>query len=152
MNANATILVVDDEEVVRRGFQRVLANRCRQVETVGTGEQALEAMENQPYDIVLLDLRMPGMDGMSILKTMKTRWPEGEVIMITGYPSIDTAREAIRLGACDYLAKPLAPGEVIEAANNAIERKHWTLRREDGGARQVNEFNGGATVPPGSAS
>jgi ActR/RegA family two-component response regulator len=72
--------------------------------------------------------------------------------MITGYPSIDTAREAIRLGACDYLAKPLAPGEVIEAANNAIERKHWTLRREDCGARQVNEFNGGATVPPGSAS
>ncbi len=152
MNANATILVVDDEEVVRRGFQRVLASGSCHVETVGTGEQALQAMEERPYDIVLLDLRMPGIDGMSVLKTMKTRWPENEVIVITGYPSVDTAKEAIRLGACDYLAKPLAPGEVIEAANNAIERKHWTLRREAEGARQVNGSNGGAARLPRNAS
>jgi len=151
MNANASILVVDDEEVVRRGFQRVLASGCRQVETAGTGEQALRAMENRPYDIVLLDLRMPGMDGMSVLKTMKRRWPEGEVIVVTGYPSVDTAKEAIRLGACDYLAKPLAPGEVIEAANNAIERKHWTLRREGERAGQANSSNDGAARVPGNA-
>jgi DNA-binding NtrC family response regulator len=151
MKTNATILVVDDEEVVRRGFLRVLAGGCCQVEAVGTGEQALKAMEAQPYDIVLLDLRMPGMDGMSVLETMKRRWPEGEVIVITGYPSIDTAKEAIRLGASDYLAKPLAPNEVIEAANNAIERKHWTLRRGDGGDRRVNGSNGSAKRLPGSA-
>ncbi len=152
MNANATILVVDDEEVVRRGFQRVLESGSCQVETVGSGEQALQAMEERPYDIVLLDLRMPGMDGMSALKTMKRRWPENEVIVITGYPSVDTAKEAIHLGACDYLAKPLAPGEVIEAANNAIERKHWTLRREAEEARQVNGSNGDAERPPRNAS
>ena len=152
MNANATILVVDDEEVVRRSFQRVLANRCCQVEAVGTGEQALQAMETRPYDIVLLDLRMPGMDGMSVLRTMKRRWPEGEVVVITGYPSVDTAKEAIRLGACDYLAKPLAPDEVIKAANNAIEKKHWTLRREGAAAWQVNGSNGGGVRPPCNAS
>jgi DNA-binding NtrC family response regulator len=88
---------------------------------------------------------------MSVLKTMKRRWPEGEVIVVTGYPSVDTAKEAIRLGACDYLAKPLAPGEVIEAANNAIERKHWTLRREGERAWQVNGSNDGAARAPGNA-
>jgi DNA-binding NtrC family response regulator len=86
-------------------------------------------MESGAYDIVLLDLRMPGMDGMSLLQTLKQRWPESEVIIITGYPSVDTAKEAIRLGACDYLAKPLAPREVIQAANCSMEQKHWTLHR-----------------------
>ena len=77
---------------------------------------------------------------------------EGEVIVVTGFPSVDTAKEAIRLGACDYLAKPLAPCEVIEAANSAIERKHWTLRREGEGARQVNGSNDGAAQASGNAS
>ena len=62
---------------------------------------------------------MPGMDGMAVLRTMKRRWPEGEVIVITGYPSVDTAKEAIRLGAFDDLVKPLVPSEVIEAASSA---------------------------------
>lgn len=151
MNANATVLVVDDEEVVRRSYQRVLASARCQVEAVCDGEQALRAMEAQPYDIVLLDLRMPGMDGMTALEAIKRRWPEGEVIVITGYPSVDTAKEAIRLGAFDYLAKPLAPGEVIEAANSAMRQKHWTLRR-DGEAAGQRAFSGGGTeVPPGNA-
>ena len=152
MNTNANILVVDDEEVVRRGFQRVLASGCWHVETAGTGEQALQAMETRPYDIVLLDLRMPGMDGMSVLKTMKRRWPEGEVIVVTGYPSVDTAKEAIRLGACDYLAKPLAPGEVIEAANSAMEQKHWTLRQDGEGGIGSSGWSGGAMPQTGIVS
>jgi len=151
MNANATVLVVDDEEVVRRSYQRVLASdRCR-VETAGDGDEALKAMEARPFDIVLLDLRMPGMDGMSVLGAMKRRWPEGEVIVITGYPSVDTAKEAIRLGAFDYLAKPLAPGEVIEAANSAMEQKHWTLHSDGEVTRKTGVSDGGASVPPGNA-
>lgn len=152
MNANATILVVDDEEVVRRSFQRVLASERCHVEAVGTGEQALEAMATRPYDVVLLDLRLPGMDGMSALRTMKRCWPEGEVIVITGYPSVETAKEAIRLGAGDYLAKPLAPGEVIEAANSALERKHWTLRRDDAGVLRGNAASGSARCLPCDAA
>lgn len=144
MRANATILVVDDEEVVRRSHLRVLENEHCQVEAVGDGEQALKAMEAQPYDVVLLDLRMPGSDGMSILKTMKRRWPESEVIVITGYPSVDTAKEAIRLGACDYLAKPLAPNEVIGAAQGAMEHKHWTLRCEGADAVDAGNTRGAA--------
>ena len=152
MNANATILVVDDEEVVRRSHLRVLESVRCQVEAVGDGEHALQAMEAQRYDIVLLDLRMPGMDGMSVLRTMKRRWPESEVIVITGYPSVDTAKEAIRLGACDYLAKPLAPGEVIEAANSAMEQKHWTLRRVGEGCIEAGGSYGGSMRQTGIAS
>lgn len=148
MNANANILVVDDEEVVRRSYQRVLASERCKIEAVGDGEQALKAMEAQPYDLVLLDLRMPGLDGMSVLSTIKSRWPDGEVIVITGYPSMDTAKEAIRLGAWGYLAKPLTPGEVVEAANSALNQKRWTLRRDGDLAGQANDFDGGTTVPP----
>jgi DNA-binding NtrC family response regulator len=151
MTANMNVLVVDDEEVVRRSHLRVLASERCQVEAVGDGEQALKAMETKPFDIVLLDLRMPGMDGMSILRTMKARWPESEVIMITGYPSVDTAKEAIRLGACQYLAKPLAPDEVIEAANSAIEQKHWTLRCDGKAAIEANGSKCGAALQPGIA-
>ncbi len=129
MTTNSRILIVDDEEVVRRSHLRVLAGPGCDVDAVRDGDHALQAMEASAYDIVLLDLRMPGMDGMSLLQTLKRRWPESEVIVITGYPSVDTAKEAIRLGACDYLAKPLAPGEVIQAANCAMEQKHWTLHR-----------------------
>ncbi len=136
---NAKILVVDDEEVVRRSHMRVLSSVQCDVEAVADGEEALKAMEAKRYDIVLLDLRMPGMDGMSVLRTIKERWPESEVIVITGYPSFETAKEAVRLGAFDYLAKPLAPGEVIDVAHGALEQKHWALhddaiRKSKGGA------------------
>jgi DNA-binding NtrC family response regulator len=128
MNPNTRILVVDDEEVVRRSHVRVLASVPCKVEAVRNGEQALQAMEAQSYDVVLLDLRMPGMDGMTVLKALKERWPESEIIVITGYPSVDTAKEAIRLGAHDYLAKPCGPDEVIHATTSALNQKHWTLR------------------------
>jgi DNA-binding NtrC family response regulator len=151
MNAKMNVLVVDDEEVVRRSHLRVLSGECCQVEAVGDGEQALKAMAARPFDVVLLDLRMPGIDGMSVLRTMKERWPESEVVMITGYPSVDTAKEAIRLGACRYLAKPLAPWEVIEAANSAIEQKHWTLRHDGDAAIEANGPKCGAPHQPGIA-
>ena len=87
-------------------------------------------MEQRPADVVLLDLRMPGMDGMSVLKMIKQRWPETEVVIITGYPNVDTAKEAVRLGAYDYLAKPVGPDEVINAANGAMTQKKWALRKD----------------------
>jgi DNA-binding NtrC family response regulator len=84
-------------------------------------------MEQQPFDVVLLDLRMPGMDGMSVLKAIKERWPESEVVIITGYPSLETVKDAIQIGACDYLSKPVGPDEIIHAANGALTQKQWAL-------------------------
>jgi two-component system response regulator HydG len=128
MNAQTKVLVVDDEEVVRRSYIRTLTSeRCR-VEAAWNGEEALLAMEQQPFDVVLLDQRMPEMDGMEVLRTIKERWPESEVIMITGYPAVESAKQAVKLGAYDYLAKPVGPDEVINVANAALLHKMWAMR------------------------
>jgi len=133
MDDKTKILVVDDEEVVRLSHIRTLASIHCNVEVVKDGAEALRVMELRPADVVLLDLRMPGMDGMTVLKTIKQRWPETEVVIITGYPNIDTAKEAVRLGAYDYLAKPVGPDEVINVANGAMTQKKWSLHRDKAG-------------------
>ena len=94
------------------------------------GEDALAALQHKPFDVVLLDLRMPGMDGMDVLKAIKQAWPKSEVVVITGYPTVESAKEAVRLGAYDYLAKPVGPAEVISAASGAITQKKWALRKD----------------------
>ena len=124
------ILVVDDEEVVRLSHVRTLSGEHCNVEVVKNGSDALLMMGQHPFDVVLLDLRMPGMDGMTVLKTIKEKWPESEVIIITGYPAVDSAKEAVTLGAYDYLAKPVGPDEVINAANGAMLHKRWALHRD----------------------
>ncbi len=129
MDARTKILVVDDDEVVRLSHLRSLAGARYNVEAVWNGTEALQAMEQEPFDVILLDLRMPGMDGIAVLKAIKDRWPESEVVVITGYPSLETVREALRLGAHDYLAKPVGPDELIKAANSALTRKKWALHR-----------------------
>jgi len=134
MEEKTKILVVDDEEVVRLSHIRTLASIHCNVEVVKSGTEALRVMEQRPADVVLLDLRMPGMDGMAVLKAIKQKWPETEVVIITGYPNIETAKEAVRLGAYDYLAKPLGPDEVINVANGAITQKRWALRRDKTGS------------------
>lgn len=130
MRTNAKVLVVDDEEVVRRSYVRSLAGTHCKVEVASSGPAALQAMREQAFDVVLLDLMMPGMSGMSVLKTIKQKWPESEVVIITGYPAVDTAKEAVTLGAFDYLAKPAGPDDIINAANSAMLHKKWTLRRD----------------------
>ncbi|MCX7179528.1 MAG: response regulator [Proteobacteria bacterium] len=130
MNEKTNILVVDDEEVVRMSHLRLLAREDRQVAAVWNGTEALREMEQSSFDLVLLDLRMPGMDGMAVLKLIKQRWPASEVVVITGFPSVETAKEAIRLGAYDYLAKPVNPDDIIKVASGAITQKQWSLHRD----------------------
>lgn len=130
MDIKGRILVVDDEDVVRRAYARILGDMDCDAQSAGDGEQALRAMEQQPFDVVLLDLRMPGAHGLEILKAIKERWPASEVVVITGFPTVESARQAIRLGACDYLAKPADPEDVITAARSALRRKKWALRPE----------------------
>jgi len=129
MDTKTKILVVDDDEIVRLAYQRSLARAHYQVVAVWNGAEALAAMERHPFDVILLDLRMPGMNGLSVLRMIKERWPETEVVIITGYPNLETAKEAVELGACDYLTKPVGPDEVIHAAHGAATRKQWALRR-----------------------
>ena len=128
MNAQARILVIDDEEVVRLSYMRTLASEHCKVQVVTNGRDAIALMETQPFDVVLLDMSMPGMDGMSVLKVIKQRWPESEVVIITGDPGVESAKQAVSLGAYDYLSKPAGPDDVINAANGAMTHKRWALR------------------------
>lgn len=149
MNTTTRILIVDDEEVVRLSYMRILASAHCKVKAVWTWAQVSEAMQAEKFDIVLLDLRMPGMDGMSVLRNLKQRWPESEVIVITGFPSLETAKEAVTLGAHDYLTKPVGPDQVIEAANAAMLHKRWALRNDADRPCQSNQEPSSPAVPAG---
>ena len=122
------ILVIDDEEIVRLSYVRALAGEHCSVEVVTNGLDALQVMEQRPFDVVLLDMNMPGMNGMTVLRNIRQKWPESEVIVITGYPGVESAKQAVTLGAYDYLAKPAGPDDVINAANAAMLHKRWVLR------------------------
>lgn len=135
MNTNTRILIVDDDEIIRWSYLRSLASMSCSVETAGDGEEALQTMESQPFDVVLLDLRMPGQDGLSLLRIIKQRWPESEVVIITGFPTLASAKEAVRLGAHDYVAKPVGPQDVIKVTDSARTRKNWALHRVADAAR-----------------
>jgi DNA-binding NtrC family response regulator len=123
MEKTRKVLVVDDEEIVRVSHMRSLAGQNCTVEAARGGEQAVENMQKGPADVVLMDLRMPGMDGLVALRTIKERWPDTEVVIITGYPSVFTAREAVKLGAFDYLVKPVEPDKVLAVANAAMAQR-----------------------------
>jgi len=138
MSAKSKILIVDDDTVVRLAYERSLSGTNCNVAAVWSGEEALRAMEREPFDLVLLDLRMPGTDGISVLRHIKRCWPDSEVIIITGYATVESAKEAIRLGAYDYLTKPVGPADVVNAATNAIHHKRWALRREPAESNTVH--------------
>jgi DNA-binding NtrC family response regulator len=130
MNEMTKVLIVDDEEVVRLSHLRSLQSANCTAKVAEDGLKAIQVMEEQAFDVILLDIRMPNLDGMEVLKTIKRRWPESEVVVITGYPTIESAKEAVRLGAHNYIAKPVGPDEVIKAANDAMNQKRWSLHSE----------------------
>jgi DNA-binding NtrC family response regulator len=150
MDDKTKILVVDDEEVVRLSHIRTLASMHCNVEVVRDGAEALQVMEQRPADVVLLDLRMPGMDGMSVLKMIKQKWPETEVVIITGYPTVETAKEAVRLGAFDYLAKPVGPDDVINVANGAMTQKRWALHKDPTGQDKASGSSAASSLKTSS--
>jgi DNA-binding NtrC family response regulator len=123
------VLIVDDDDVVRRSYLRSLEGTSCQVAAASDGEEALQTMEQNPFDVVLLDMRMPGQDGLSVLRTIKQKWPDSEVVIITGYPTVDSAKQAVQLGAYDYVAKPVGPQDVVNITDRAMTRKQWALRR-----------------------
>jgi DNA-binding NtrC family response regulator len=117
------ILVVDDELVVREGVRRVLEGDLYHVETCSSGRSALELMQEKDFDLVVTDLKMPGMSGQEVLKAVKVLQAEVPVIVITGYSTVDTAVEAMRNGAIDYISKPFAPELLMEKVSKALEQK-----------------------------
>jgi DNA-binding NtrC family response regulator len=117
------ILVVDDEAVIREGMRRILDGGEFEVETFANGYLAIEKLQEEAFDLLITDLKMPGMGGMEVLKSIKILQPEMPVIIITGYSSVDTAVEAMKNGAVDYIAKPFTPDEINEKVRKALEQK-----------------------------
>ncbi len=120
---SARILIVDDEEIVIRSCLRILAGDEFQVESVQDGREALRKIEEIPYDVVILDIMMPNIDGLEVLRRVKETHPNVDVIMITGLSQIDTAVQAMKLGAFDYISKPFEPDELKLVVQRALERR-----------------------------
>ena len=118
------IMIVDDEPVARHLLRSVLFGAgYTQVDEAGGPAEALKALENEEYHLVLLDKNMPDMDGLTLLQEIRRRWPQIEVIIITAYGSLETAIEAMDLGAFSYLVKPFSDiTAVIQRVENALNR------------------------------
>lgn len=117
------ILIVDDDAAVRAGLQRVLEADGYRVGIAPTGSDALRRVEEEPFDVLLLDLRIPAPGGMSVLRDVRKARPEIEVIVVTGHPSIENAKEAMRLGAFDYVTKPFDPQGISFTVARALAHK-----------------------------
>lgn len=126
----ARILVVDDEPNVRSLLGRVLRDAGHVAECVGTGEAAIESIQQCPVDAVLLDYRLPGINGHQVIAALRRGYPELGIIMMTGYGSIRLAVEAMRLGAFEYLSKPFDNNEVLVALAKVLAYRHQEVARK----------------------
>jgi DNA-binding NtrC family response regulator len=120
---SARILIVDDEEIVIRSCLRILSDSIYSVDSVQDGAGALRKVEENDYDLIVLDIMMPKMDGLEVLQQVKERHPDIDVIMVTGLSQIQTAVKAMKLGAFDYLSKPFDPDELKHVVDRALERR-----------------------------
>jgi DNA-binding NtrC family response regulator len=118
------ILIVDDEEGIRESLEKVLGKAGYRTKTASSGNEALSFLSTQPVDIVLTDLKMPDGDGIQLLKNVKKKFADIEVILLTGYGTIETAVEAMKEGAYDFITKPPKKAVILSAVERAIERQN----------------------------
>jgi DNA-binding response OmpR family regulator len=117
-----SILIVDDEKNIRLTLSQALETLGTQIDAAADGEEALSKLKEKQFGLILLDIRMPGMDGMEVLRRVREIRPDIRVIMITAYGTIESAVEAMKLGAADFLQKPFDPEEVRELVSRVMDR------------------------------
>ena len=117
-----SVLVVDDEKNIRQTLAQALVPMGLHVETAVNGEEALQKVRDAEFDLMLLDLKMPGVDGMEVLRSLSDVRPEIRIIIITAYGTVKNAVEAIKLGAVDFIEKPFSPREIRELVNSVLAR------------------------------
>ncbi|MBN2645707.1 MAG: sigma-54-dependent Fis family transcriptional regulator [Desulfuromonadaceae bacterium] len=130
------ILVIDDEAVIREALRRILESEGYEVLPVASGHAALEKVQSEPFTVVISDLKMPGMSGMEVLKSIKILQPDVPVIIITGYATVETAVDAIKNGAFDYLSKPFTPDQVRELIGKAIDQSNIAKQHGNPGKQE----------------
>ena len=121
MADNIKFLVVDDEKVIVRSVQMILKAEGYDIEGASSGKDAILKMEQNKYDLVLTDLMMPEMDGIALIRWLKENKPDVGVVILTGYPSQETIKEALELGIIDYVPKPFTPAVLLDVTQRAIE-------------------------------
>jgi CheY-like chemotaxis protein len=128
-NPKARILAVDDEEIVLSSFRKLLVLAGYAIDTVETGSEALGLIRKNDYDFVFTDLKMPGMDGVEVTKAVKHLRPDIDVIVITGYASIETAVETVKFGATAYIEKPFTEDELLDFVKTALIAREANLEK-----------------------
>lgn len=113
------LMVIDDEPIVCRRLKQILEKSGYEVDAFSDGSNAIKALEERPYNIIVTDLKMEGMDGMSILESVKQSSPATKVIMITGFAEMETAKEAFRKGVFDFISKPVEVEAIKEVISKA---------------------------------
>ena len=138
MNPTGHILIVDDEASLRQTMARILLRAGFEVTTVASGQEALAIIDEHTFDMAFLDIRLPDMNGLEVLKAMRGKFPEMPIILFTAQPDLHSAVEALRRGATDYLLKPLKPEAVIERTRQILDdqikkkRRRAILQQMDG--------------------
>jgi DNA-binding NtrC family response regulator len=139
MAAKPKVLIVDDEERFRITLGKLLGSKGLEVKTVGSGREALQELDSDGYDVILLDVKMPEMSGVETLAAIKKSHPRLEVIILTGHASVDVAVDIMRLGGYEYLLKPCPLEELLDKIETAYERK---VAREARSGRPVAPAEG----------
>ena len=124
MRREPRVLLVDDEPIFTDNVSRLLTSRGYKVEAVSNGASAIAALEENDTDVMVLDLKMPGMDGLTTLKETLKLGMHTEVLILTGHGAVDSAVEALKLGALDYLTKPCEIDELVEKIEEAAAKKY----------------------------
>lgn len=130
----ANILVVDDEPVTRQSLTDILRLEGYNVAAVPNGEAAVDHVRMYSVDLMLLDLRMPGMSGLEVIRVLSQMSPDTEIIMLTAHGSMETAVEALRQRIHDYLTKPASPAQVLESVSRGLARRSAKLEQKRAGA------------------
>jgi DNA-binding NtrC family response regulator len=130
MKDRKNVLVIDDEPIVLDSCRRILKQEGFDVNGAFNGREGLKKIEEDRYDAVLVDWKLPEIDGMEVLRIIKKNHPEVIVVMITGYPSVESAVKAMKLGVSDYVSKPFTPDELKETITKAIENTRTAKKEE----------------------
>ncbi len=120
---SSKLLFIDDEDIVLKSCRRIFSNEEYSIDVASSGEEGLQKVAEKDYDIVVTDLKMPGIGGLDVLKKLREEKPEITVIIFTGYANVETAREALKNGAFDYIPKPFTPEELRDVIKNAVNSR-----------------------------
>jgi DNA-binding NtrC family response regulator len=133
----ARILIIDDDETIRKSIASVLKNKGYLVDTAESGQAAIGKSETEIYDLALIDIRLPDMDGVQLLTAMKETTPEMVKIIITGYPSLQNAIEAVNRGADGYIVKPVKMDELLKTVEEHLKKQREARKYTE---QKVAEF------------